>query len=507
MMKVFRLFLYFFFIQIKSQQHPLYCFENELDLLLSNSQVLLQNSQQDKNRFENLEQKKEFLFWHLNDPITGMQSCQKLEQPLSWNFSLWNLAPQRGRKSKIAIVDSGCDFDFAKLKHFCRNCLKSLGACDFDRAYYLVEKNKNVSPCGQCKNEFFLYFLKNISNVHGMLTRNIIYQFAPDVNITAYNIFDDYGYSNNQKLLESLETISGQSFDIIHLGCKITSQKLSLKYQKKLDSQLKKMNYIVAASGNDRAMQKEEAYPAKNQHVCLDVGAFSLNRNDNYRICPFSQFEVNIGPKVIAPGSDIFCPITNKDELLGFVMLSGTSMAAAIVSGLLALVVSEFKEDFSYKQILTVLYICTKKLGDSSDWQERVLLGALDIRSALFCLHVLRKIKKTMSIKNFLKLYESLVCEVFFINNLPVSLTFENKQFVEKIFQDFIQKGSLEKAISHTAEVVLMLYHNATKNIYFKKLFDKKLVSLLRTIKYKILSAQVSLLKHEKIQFALNRKE
>lgn len=508
MWKKLRLFFLFFFFTVQAEpQIPLFCFEDELNLLLGDLQkfqTFLQTVQKDKKRLQNLEGKKSELFWHLYDPIIGMLSNQKLERPLSWHFSLWDLSPKQGAFCSLAIVDSRAQLDNCCVKYLCKTCINMFEIQKSFPGYILVEKNKNVALCGRCKNEIFLYFLKNICTCHGMLTRNIIRQFAPKANITTYNIFDDLGNSSNKKLLDSLDEISQDSFDIVHLGCKIESRNFSLKDRERLDDVLKKMNYIIASSGNDGLLQKEEAYPAKNRHVSFDVGAFYRDQLNQYYICPQSQFEVNIGPKIVAPGLDILCPFTSNDFLLGYGLISGTSASAAIISGMLALVVCEFKKDFSYKQILTVLYACAKKLDSS--WQDQVILGALDIRSALFCLHVLREIKKFLPAKKFLKMYETLISEILTINDLPVYIHAQKNLNICHILKIIFEKGDLKKTAYHTAKIVLMIYHGATKNMHLKKLFDKELVYLLRTIKSEVLLLQTSSLKHERIQFALNRK-
>lgn len=510
MCNMLRLFFLLFFFAVQAEsQIPLYCFQDELDLLLDDFekfQICIQGNYNHRNRLQNLAEKKTQLFWHLYDPIVGMFSMQTGEQPISWHFSLWDLAPSKGELSRLAIVDSGEVLNLYCLKNFCQNCIHMFKIEQSLPGYILIEKNKNVALCGRCKNELFLYFLKHIGRCHGMLTSNIIRQFAPLAQITTYNIFDDYGYSSDHQLLDALDTISQDSFDIVHLGCKTISQKFSSKDQERLDDVLKNMNYIVASAGNDGLLQKEEALPAKNRHVCFDVGALSRNQLNQYEISSHSQFEVNVGPKVVAPGEHIFCPFTSGNQLLGYGFISGTSMSAAIVSGLLALVISEFKKDFSYKQILTALYLCTKKLNNT--WQDRVILGALDIRSTLFCLHVLAEIKKMLPSKKFLKMYNSLIVDVLTLNNLPLYVARQKNVSIKQFGMNyiFIKKGDLKKTAYHTAKTVVRMHHQATKKRSLKKLFDKELVYLLRTIKSEIL-LQTSSLKHERIQFALNRKQ
>lgn len=443
------------------------------------------------------------LFWHLHDPIIGMKSCQKLAQPLAWNFSLWDLAPLKGGFVKIAIIDTSSPRKVSSQKTFCKTCAKLHLVEKTLPELSLVKNFENIRSCAGCKKAIFSHFLKNISQYHGMCTHNIICQIAPEVTITTYNIFDNYGYANSSNLLSTLKAISSEPFDIVHLGCKISSQTLSPKDQNALDEQLCNLNYIVAAAGNDRA-SKEESYPARNNHVAFDVGAFSCDTSESYSICSFSQFERGIGPKVVAPGLNIACPITIDDHLLGFAMLSGTSVAAAIVSGLLALVISEFKSDFSYKEILTVLYLCTQKLSDQKDWQERVLLGALDTRSALFCLYVLKEIKKILPSKYFHKHYVDLTKQIIFINK---SYYFLDNSLIRELLHNFKQKTDIQESALYGAQLIIAAYHPSMQKIQFKKLFDKKLLYLLRIIKNNAFKSQGSNLEHDRIQFSLNRKK
>lgn len=482
-------------------------FEAEFCQLLD-MQASLQNSPENKTHVQGLMLKRSYWFWHLNDPIIGMHPIKKEAQLLSWHFSLWELAPKKGKLATIAIIDGEKDSGIISLKGFCKTCLNKTSVSGLNIGYCLFEKLKNISLCERCYNRIFFYFLKNSSNFHGMITHNIIYQLAPEATIVPYNIFDNSGYSDNQKLLDALSNIAQQSFDIVNLGCKTTLLQTSLKNQEQFESQLGKMHYIVAASGNDAMTDHEESYPAKNKHVCFDVGAFCKNnKNSNsYSICPFSQFKTDVGPKIVAPGSDILCPFTCNDHIVGFSMISGTSVATAIISGLLALVASEFKQTFSYKQILTVLYRSSQKLGASYDWQEGVFPRALDIRSALFCLHVLQKIKLMLPNVKFLKLYDKLVEDFFSINSIYLYEMSENKDTVQSFLQNYKEKGDVEKRALYIAKTLLVMRGISIKTIPLKKSFDKKLVYLLRTIKSRTPVQMVSFFKHEKVQFALNRK-
>jgi hypothetical protein len=71
-------------------------------------------------------------------------------------------------------------------------------------------------------------------------------------------------------------------------------------------------------------------------------------------------------------------------------------MAAPIISGFVALMLAEFpdNEDFTREHLLKVCYSSGFFLADNHDWKTKSVFGALDFRTALFILHVLRMFKK-----------------------------------------------------------------------------------------------------------------
>ena len=361
-----------------------------------------------------------------------------------------------------------------------------------------------------------------------MCSRNIILQIAPEANITTYDIFDNHGYGSSKKLCATLQSIAKQSiakkdFDIVHLGLKITDKQISPKDKEELRSHLRNMNYVVAAAGNDVA-SKHVAYPARCPEVTFDVGAFYKNS-----IAKFSQFESDIGPKVVAPGVQVFCPVTlfNR-EIAGYVALSGTSTAAAIVTGFLALVISEFKSEppgslaFSHEEIVTVIYGSTYKLADSADWQQKVLLGAIDMRSALFYLHVLREIKSKIPLKIFQKSYHKLFEKMREINEPGADLVapknariplrnssgLDLKQnLAQSLAVLFAQKKSVQFYAQIIAELTLFACGLSIKNGVLFTFLDKKEVATLKTNKKNVSKIQKFNMIHDRKHNSLNCKK
>ena len=210
------------------------------------------------------------------------------------------------------------------------------------------------------------------------------------------------------------------------LGAKILN--LSLKVDDQLDvtapdviqlqSSLAQIPYVVASSGN--ATKKVlgsyqagiEGYPAKFPSIPFDVGAFSFYKDaEGMYYCPipkFSQYQETVGPKFVMPGHNILsCGLVpNQKEDSMYVFMQGTSAAAPMISGLLALLLGEFSGDFGKNErtlFLKVCYTSGIRMENSPEWNNKTLLGTLDFRTALFTLHVLKKLKAAIQENSSLK--------------------------------------------------------------------------------------------------------
>ena len=162
------------------------------------------------------------------------------------------------------------------------------------------------------------------------------------------------------------------------LGAKILN--LSLKVDDQLDTTapdvielqevLEKIPYVVVSSGNATkkvlgAYQSGiESYPAKFASIPFDVGAFSFYKDANgMYYCPItdlSQYQEGVGPKFVMPGHNILsCGlIPNQKEESMYVFMQGTSAAAPMISGALALILGEFSGVFGKNERSLFLKVC-----------------------------------------------------------------------------------------------------------------------------------------------------
>ncbi len=245
---------------------------------------------------------------------------------------------------------------------------------------------------------------------------------APQASVTMIKAFKDGGTTNKSTLNAGLQRAIALKNNIVSMSLKITDE-----IDKVADAPLKELidsiDYVVAASGNDGGKLSKLAYPAKFDSVAFDVGAFGYD-DGQYSICPFTQKEINIGPKFAAPGKDIFSsgltPEQTEDSM--YIFMSGTSIAVPVITGFIALVTAEFQDVFTREEILKVIYTFSIKMNSQDNWQKDIKLGTPDMRSALLCLHVLKDLRQKIKDKPELKYYsfsknfDNLVQAIYTIN-------------------------------------------------------------------------------------------
>lgn len=289
---------------------------------------------------------------------------------------------------------------------------------------------------------------------------------APEAEVIMIKAFKDSGTTNKTTLNAALQRAITLKNSIISMSLKITDD-----IDKVVDAPLKELidsiDYVVAASGNDGTKLKKEAYPAKFESVAFDVGAFQYDEGQ-YNICPFTQKELAIGPKFVAPGLDIFSAGLTPDQTSDsmYVFMTGTSIAVPIITGFLALVAAEFQDVFTREQILKVIYKFSMKLNKNNDWQEYIKLGTPDMRSSLLCLHVLQSLQNFLKNNSELKYsfqdnFDNLVQAIHTINYYIPSY-YENITG-SSFINDFSGYNSIAQAKS--SEFKNLLFYSPSKNV------------------------------------------
>lgn len=291
--------------------------------------------------------------------------------------------------------------------------------------------------------------------VNGKLYNNLgIHGLAPQAHVTMIKAFKDNGTTNKTTLNAALARAKTLKNSIVSMSLKITDS-----VDKIADAPLKDLidsiDYVVAASGNDgknSKLKNKEAYPARFDSVAFDVGAFEYN-DGKYPVCAFTQKELHIGPKFVAPGFNLFSAGLTPDQSADsmYLFMSGTSIAVPVITGFLALVLAEFQDDFTREQLLKVIYKFSIKLNNDENWNKYIKIGTPDMRSCLLCLHVLKSLKNKLDTKYiFDQNFNNLVQAIFSINYY-VPLTYEKilKRSLIENFSEYKEKiESIEQQIS-----------------------------------------------------------
>lgn len=336
--------------------------------------------------------------------------------------------------------------------------------------------------------------LKNDSGICGI---------APKCDLIMIKVFKSTGHVTNRSIIsQGLQQAKNMDAQIVNLSIKIDDQlDTSEDEVSSLKSILEKIPYVAAASGNAHRdlngnyQADREGYPARFQSVPFDTGAFSFYQDqetNDYKcpIPPFSQYQEGIGPKFVAPGQNILsCGLVSdqKDDS-SYVFMGGTSASAPLMSGFNALVLSEFKGIFGPKErsrLLAVYYTSGLRMHDDDDWKKKTLLGALDLRTALFKLHVLKRLKVILAQKII----------IYSPGKKSQRLNFEKEferltEAIHRVLFGMVNVFAHQQKITASFENNFMGYFNSArkKNIIPKKdifnSFEKALTFVTNTVLY-----------------------
>jgi subtilisin family serine protease len=232
----------------------------------------------------------------------------------------------------VSVVDTGIDYYHADLKN---QVIVDLG---YD---YVNEDSDPLDDCGHG------------SHVAGIIgaTYNNLYSIAgvaPNISIVPFKVLDENGEGTSDDLASAI-------VDSVDIGAKVINLSLGLSGD---DSDVEDaLRYAdengclaVAAAGNDGI--SDLSYPASSQYT-ISVGATD---NENLR-ADFSNY--GEGLDIMAPGEDILSIYTGGLTCYA----SGTSMATPHVSGVAALIASNFKSP-SLDDIKNRLFETALDLGD-----------------------------------------------------------------------------------------------------------------------------------------------
>ena len=198
---------------------------------------------------------------------------------------------------------------------------------------------------------------------------------APEANILSIKVLDEKGNGKTSDILSAVQWII-DSKEVYKTKIVNFSLGAIAQYRERKDPLVKAANraidsglVVVAAVGNSGPMRNTILSPATSRYV-ISVGALDSNstpETDDDFIASFSSRGPTIDrikkPDLIAPGVDITS--LSYKNLNNYTSLSGTSMAAPMVSGAAALLLNK-NPDYTHFDIKRILAGACSKINASS---------------------------------------------------------------------------------------------------------------------------------------------
>jgi subtilisin family serine protease len=196
---------------------------------------------------------------------------------------------------------------------------------------------------------------------------------APLAKIISVKVIDKYGKTNEAVLKKALEYAIKVKPDIINMSLG------SYDKQPSLEPLYKKLIYelnipIVCAAGNFG--KKGVMYPAKYPYT-ISVGSYK----EGGSLSDFSSFCNENNVDFVAPGDSVLSTYLNGQ----YAILSGTSMAAPFVSGILALIISKYRSNnqpYGVEEIRNILAATAIDIGKAGK-DNKFGYGIINIERAL----------------------------------------------------------------------------------------------------------------------------
>ncbi|WP_170008288.1 S8 family peptidase [Bacillus fonticola] len=259
-------------------------------------------------------------------------------QQVSWSFNkieqpIMEQGGQTGKGVQIAVLDTGIDTNHPDL--IVKGGMCALNNCDS----YDDDNGHGTHVAGIIGAE------DNDIGVKGV---------APDADIFAVKVLDEIGEGSSSSILSGINWAIDNDMDIINLSLTTSGKDTAL--QRGLAKAYEAGLLIVGASGNkgDVVGGSDVAYPGQFDSV-IAVGGIQDN------LVRMSSSSYGPSLEVVAPGSNIYSTVPTELGN-GYAYMSGTSMAAPHVSGMLALYMEKIP-NATNKELRTLLQQNTLDLG------------------------------------------------------------------------------------------------------------------------------------------------
>lgn len=223
---------------------------------------------------------------------------QMVGAPLEWGETM-------GENIKVGVIDTGVDYNHIELKNRIKDGINTIDGSDF-----CDNNGHGTHICGIISAE------KNGVGVIGV---------APKADLYVAKAFDKDGTSNFAAIEKAINWMIDRKVNVVNMsfsstaGGKIYTQLIHRLYQNGIS--------IICAAGNQGEQGYNTiGYPARFAET-VAVSAVDINKN----IASFSS--KGNSAEICAAGIDIYSTYLDG----GYAVLSGTSMAAPIITGAVAI--------------------------------------------------------------------------------------------------------------------------------------------------------------------------
>ncbi|MFJ7825477.1 S8 family peptidase [Psychrobacillus sp. NPDC096623] len=255
-----------------------------------------------------------------------------------------NTTPYTGKNVKIGILDSGIDTEHRDLKVAGGYCALS---------------NQCATGIPYDDNHGHGTHVAGVIAAKANDTGTV--GIAPNAQIYSIKVLNEFGKGTTGSIIRGIEWAIENDLDILNLS--ITSTTYDAVMENTLKVAYEKGMLLVGAAGNEALVQPKGnsvTYPAKFSSV-IAVGAVT----DELAKLPESSIGAEL--EIAAPGYAIFSTYPNEWDFSdgkqdGYTHLSGTSMAAPHVTGVLALYRERFPS-MTNVQLRALLTSLAKDLG------------------------------------------------------------------------------------------------------------------------------------------------
>ncbi len=306
---------------------------------------------------------------------------------------LWNVSPYtRGDGVTVAVVDSGISphADFA----------------DYAGTSRIIER-VNFTPDTLTPDDFYGHGTHVAGTIAGLgqASSQRYVGVAPEAKLVDVKVMDDWGYGTTSGVLAGLQWIyeNHATYNIKVVNLSLNSRINESYHESALSAALEVLWFnkivVVVSAGNGG---KQRLYPPANDPFVITVGAADdkgTTAISDDTLPAFSAYGMTADgffkPDIVAPGTNIVAPLSGDDNNLtwahpdnklpypytaSYYKMSGTSMAAGVVSGAVALLLED-EPNLTPDQVKYRLQATAKPLS----WGESCSTGAgyLDIYSAV----------------------------------------------------------------------------------------------------------------------------